>query len=466
MKKIIRNELKLISIQKVFKVYTVLIISLWAVAATISYQQYKNEQIIRSEYQEYHRQMWINQDPKNPHMAAHYGTFAFKPANPLSIFDRGINTYSGSFIYLEAHRQNDFVCSSAQNSSVFLRMGELNLSFLFQIVVPLLLLTFSIGMFNQEKTTGLLHFIEVNLLSKQQLLLCKSLALLFLSSIIYCSLYILTLIFTAILGVNWNSDHLCALFFLLILQLCFSYILILLFLFIAFKAKDLKQSTIISLSVLILLFFILPRFAVNIANNLYALPSNLTFKEEVKKDVEKGVDGHAKGEDRQRLLIDSVLKANHVDSTHKLPMNIEGILLLKGEEHSADVYNKHFYELKKNILKQQQMAELISLLSPYLLIKNLSMSICRTDLESEFSFRQQAEHYRYYFVQELNKNMMMKSKEGEFYTYKIHKSDFLTIRDFQYREFDLIEALINGRQELLLIFTTLFILLFLIKVQL
>lgn len=463
MKDIIHNELKLIASQRTFKGYIFIIFSLWLVATTISYQQYKDDQLTRSKYQEYHRQKWVNQDPKNPHMAAHYGTFAFKPASPLSIFDNGINSYSGSFIYLEAHRQNDFVFSPAQNSSVFLRMGELNLSFLFQIAIPLLILTQCIGMFNLEKTTGLLSFIEVNSFSKQKLLFCKSLTLMLIASIVYLGLYIFTILLTAALGVRWETDNLGSLFILFIFQLLFSYTLILFFLFIALKARDIKHATIISLSTLILLFFILPRLAVNIVNNIYPLPSNLTFKEEVKKDIDNGIDGHGKGDKRGRLLIDSVLKANHVDSTDKLPVNIDGIMLLKGEEHSAQVYSKHFFELKKTILKQQRMAEIFSFFSPYLVIKNISMSICKTDIESEFNFREQAEAYRYYFVQMLNKNMMLKSKQNEFYTYKIHKADFLTIADFRYKEYDLSTTLRNRWQELLSVFAGLVMLFFLFK---
>ena len=140
-------------------------------------------------------------------------------------------------------------------------------------------------------------------------------------------------------------------------------------------------------------------------------------------------------------------------------------MLLKGEEHSAQVYSKHFFELKKTILKQQRMAEIFSFFSPYLVIKNISMSICKTDIESEFNFREQAEAYRYYFVQMLNKNMMLKSKQNEFYTYKIHKADFLTIADFRYKEYDLSTTLRNRWQELLSVFAGLVLLFFLFKAR-
>lgn len=41
------------------------------------------------------RAQWLNQGEKNPHSAAHYGVYAFKPKMPLSLVDRGVDPYVG-----------------------------------------------------------------------------------------------------------------------------------------------------------------------------------------------------------------------------------------------------------------------------------------------------------------------------------------------------------------------------------
>lgn len=94
------------------------------------------------------------------------------------------------------------------------------------------------------------------------------------------------------------------------------------------------------------------------------------------------------------------------------------------------------------------------------------MSICKTDLHSEFNFREQAEAYRYYFVQALNKNMMLKSKENEFKSYKIHKAEFSAISDFHYTDFNLIDTFKNKQQEFLALVALLAGMLFVIKTKL
>jgi ABC-2 type transport system permease protein len=49
------------------------------------------------------RDTWVNQGRRNPHSAAHYGVYAFKPKSQLSMVDTGVDPYVGVAVYLEAH---------------------------------------------------------------------------------------------------------------------------------------------------------------------------------------------------------------------------------------------------------------------------------------------------------------------------------------------------------------------------
>lgn len=52
------------------------------------------------------RQTWENQRQRNPHSAAHFGVYAFRPKKPLSLIDSGPGNFSGSSVWAEAHYQN------------------------------------------------------------------------------------------------------------------------------------------------------------------------------------------------------------------------------------------------------------------------------------------------------------------------------------------------------------------------
>lgn len=84
-------------------------------------------------------EQWTQQGEKNPHSAAHYGVYAFRPALPLSFFDPGVVSFEGVAIWLEAHKRNFATGRPADDMTPLARFGELSLSFVFQALVPLAL---------------------------------------------------------------------------------------------------------------------------------------------------------------------------------------------------------------------------------------------------------------------------------------------------------------------------------------
>ena len=55
--------------------------------------------------QQAERDVWLDKGDMNPHAAAHYGAFVFKPVQPLSAIDPGLDPFVGVFVFLEAHKQ-------------------------------------------------------------------------------------------------------------------------------------------------------------------------------------------------------------------------------------------------------------------------------------------------------------------------------------------------------------------------
>ncbi|MBM3885478.1 MAG: hypothetical protein FJ361_06490, partial [Gemmatimonadetes bacterium] len=82
---------------------------------------------------------WFNQPPKNPHSAAHYGLWAFKPQMPLAFVDRGVDPYTGTASWLEAHRMNEFRFRPAMDATAAQRFGEWTAAGVLQQLIPLLI---------------------------------------------------------------------------------------------------------------------------------------------------------------------------------------------------------------------------------------------------------------------------------------------------------------------------------------
>ena len=84
------------------------------VAAATAVERYRDSSAERAAAQALGEEQWQSQGEKNPHAAAHYGIYAFKPVTPLAFFDTGVANYLGVSVWLEAHRRNRAVAPPAQ----------------------------------------------------------------------------------------------------------------------------------------------------------------------------------------------------------------------------------------------------------------------------------------------------------------------------------------------------------------
>ena len=91
-----------------FRVLAVVVLAISAASVAAGWRHYVDIQRQHAQAQQATRDQWLGQPPKNPHSAAHYGLYAFKPKTRLSMVDTGIDPYVGVAAWLEAHKQNEF----------------------------------------------------------------------------------------------------------------------------------------------------------------------------------------------------------------------------------------------------------------------------------------------------------------------------------------------------------------------
>ncbi len=101
-----------------------------------AYRTQRAQQIAAAE--ETHEQ-FLDQGSKDPHSAAHYGMYAFKPVTLLSMVDPGVLPYTGVAIFMEPHRQNTSLFRPAEDESSSARFGSLSVSKLVLMFVPFLI---------------------------------------------------------------------------------------------------------------------------------------------------------------------------------------------------------------------------------------------------------------------------------------------------------------------------------------
>ncbi|MEO0571131.1 MAG: DUF3526 domain-containing protein [Bacteroidota bacterium] len=394
------------------KISLVIVVLLLGVAIWVSARQYQNinEQYTTAKTAE--RTVWDNQGEKNPHSAAHYGTYAFKPKYPLSLVDQGVDKYAGTSIFLEAHKRNEAQFSAAADQTGLARFGDLTPDFILLFIIPLLIILLGYNSFTKEREMGTLTLLKSQGISTWKWFLGKWSALFFPILLISATLFLLSGVILGNLedfGVfNWNSLGVMFLVYMVYYMVFINIVLL-----ISSLAKKSGISLVISLSVWILACLAAPKAASNMAESKHPYPTRQEFAANVLKDKKEGVDGHNPWSKEAKLLEQQVLKEYGVDSLHQLPFNFSAYRMQKGEEHEAEVYFKHYNYLKEQYSNQSKVYKSLAAISPYLPTRFLSMALAHTDYHTHWDFADAAESYRIATQKFLNGNTAQNTKYGE-----------------------------------------------------
>lgn len=392
-------------------------------------QQKKQLEVLKIEK----RQQWLGQGKKHPHIAAHYGTFVFKPKTGLSFFDFGLDAYTGSSIYLEAHYQHEFMFRQAQDFGAMIRFGELSIALILQILVPLLIIFLCFSAFVTERENGTLRILASQGVSMTTIAWGKILAHFTLVS----GLLVLTLaVLFSMVYINpqfsFSTDSMARIGIITLAYLAYFFVFICLSVIISYRSKYARNALLSLLVVWILFTLIVPKTTANFANDLYKLPSLATYEKSIADDINSKISRNPAQDTLITNFRDSLLKRYRVVEVNKLPLNFEGAYAQVYEEFGNKIHDVHSDSLLHEIKAQNRLSAYMSIINPFLAIRNVSMTMASTDLESYIYFQKNAEDYRRYIVKRMNADYRDHSHTGEFYEYKADGSLWESIKDFNY----------------------------------
>ena len=425
---IIFNEWKILvrnrSIVYVSLIFILSIISL----AWMSNLQSDNQSKAQAAVEKHIRSQWDNLEPMNPHRAAHYGVYVFKPISILNSLDDGVSSITGNVLKLEGHVQNEIVHSEASQSITISKFGKLKPSIILQYVVPLFLIFLSFGSITNDKETGRMKLIVMQGVSPEKLVLSKSISiwlyglmLIMFSVLLQSSLGSLALDTGLRLGLIFISY---GLYYLIVV--CLST-----FISASFKSNTSAISLLLATWIAWTIF--LPKIWGNTVEKVHPLPSRQNFIAQMKEDRSKGIDGHNPRDERRSKLEKEYLVKYKVDSLSQLPINFDGIVMQADEEYGNQVWDKHFGNNYLIYQKQKKLYQLSGLLNPFSSLQNLSMGFCGSDMIHHLDFLKKAEHYRRYLIKTLNdKHAHGGSKTGE-WRWTVDNTFFRSVKTFDYQ---------------------------------
>lgn len=336
---------------------------------------------------------WLEQGEKNPHSAAHYGFYAYKPVSPLTVLDKGLDDHLGLTTWLEAHYQNETEARSVTDKLGLSRFGDLTIGLLLVFFTPLLIVLLGYNLVSSEKENGTLRMVFSTRVTSARLLWGKSLALLAAVAVWLVLALGMVVMALGVLGVTLSPVLLPVCIVFLAMLVMYAVISVGM---VALSAQSAGSAAALvsGMAIWMLAAILVPRLNGSVAERIFPAPSAFAFQQMVDHDKETGVDGHSPASERNNAFREEVLKKYGVDSISHLPVNFSGLSLQAGEEDANKVYDKNYSALYATLQQQDKLMAALSLLSPLTATRNLVFGFAGTDLHRHEAFVQQAETKR------------------------------------------------------------------------
>lgn len=445
---IIKNEWSSLMRNRIFLGVTIGFLVVLLLAVFLGIQQTNEQQARYQEAQEQLRQQWESIEAMNPHSAAHYGTYVFKPSNLLNGLDEGVNSVTGNVLRVEGHVQNEIVHSEASQMQFASKFGKLKGALLLQYILPLLLLFLAFHSVSSEKQSGRLKLLVLQGARPTTLVLAKTLSI----WLYGMALLSVTVLVYALLNMESLTAEIIkrTLFFYLSYAL---YYFIITGLTVLFSAR--WQNTTVALTTMlgiwILWTIFLPNIMLSSVEQWYELPSRNEFQTAMKEDRSKGIDGHNPADERGKELEQQTLEQYGVDSISQLPINFDGLRMQADEEYGNQVWDKHFGNLRTVLAQQKKTYQLGGIITPFISLQNASMGFSSSDNLHHQEFLVQVESYRREFIKILNDKHAFGGSETGDWGWAADNDFFKSVPDYKYQSVQLSSVLGTYSTDLLLL---------------
>ena len=355
------------------------------------------------------RSVWMNQGDRNPHSAAHFSRYAFRPASPLALLDPGTSDFAGLAIWMEAHFQDPAVFRRAEDGGELSRYVQLTPAFLVLTIAPLLVFLMLADSIAGEREDRTLRQLLASGVDTRQFFLGK------LSAGLRLTLGAFTAVFlpVAIVSILATPAHFSAdtLLRVALLYLLFASYLV------AFVAMAIgvsavfcsRQSAFIALAgVWTLMLIVVPRLGPDAATAFFPQPDS----RDAAVQLRAASDTYYKDMDRRERIEKEVLERYNVSTIEELPIDYGGYVLQVSEDLSEPLFDQFYAGLDDRYGAQESVLRSLSLFTPSIAAASLSRGIAGTDRIHQREFAQAAEAHRREMVQLLNEDYMFNAGDA------------------------------------------------------
>ncbi|MEO1046083.1 MAG: DUF3526 domain-containing protein [Pseudomonadota bacterium] len=425
---IARNDWRMNLRSGVFIGLVIAIIALLIGAAALSSQRLASFERERSAAEAVDREVWDSQGARNPHSAAHFSRYAFKPLSPLMAFDPGVTDYAGLAVWMEAHYQNPAVFRRAEDLGDAGRFADLSPAWILQYIAPLFLFLILFPVIAGEREQGTLQQMTAAGISATTLLWGKLTGALAI---------IAALLVIALLLGFWSAGSGGAEILpdstLRTLGLAAAYTVYLvaagaIAIGISARCREKRTALIALVGVWAVCFILVPRLAASAAISFYPAPDAT----HVTHELSEASSAFYEDDDYRAELEATMLEKYDVQTVEELPINYGGYSLQASEEHAEPLFEAVYARLDGIYRQQEALITAASIFSPVLAMESLSAGLAGTDRVHHRDFALAAEEHRRTIIQQLNDDLTYNAGDAG-YEYTNDKALWQSIADFEHR---------------------------------
>ncbi|MEM8599102.1 MAG: ABC transporter permease subunit [Bacteroidota bacterium] len=353
------------------------------------------------------RTVWTGQGEKNPHSAAHFGTYAFKPVTPLLAVDRGLTAYTGVALFMEGHAIQDARYRPAEDATAAARLGELTAAAVLQWLVPLLIVLLTFGAFAGEREGGTLRPLLSLGVSRRALAAGKALGAAAPLALVLVPAAVLGALAMAVAAppeaAAWSAPRVAL---LALVYLAYFAVFVGVSLLVSALARSPRAALLVLLGFWFVNGFIAPRLAADVAERVHPGLTEEAFAAGVAEV------GELSWPDLLDRITERLLAEEGVSTVDSLSVNIMAVRLHEGEEIETAGYRALFERLADGFEGQGRVAQVGAVVAPLLAAAPLSTALTGTDYRHHRHFADAAETYRYDYVQTLNQDLIDNARPG------------------------------------------------------
>ena len=379
--------------------------------AAIAGGVHNQSQIARqhADAQQAERDVWLDKGDMNPHAAAHYGAFVFKPVQPLSAIDPGLDPFVGVFVFLEAHKQQLARHRPIEDATPTRRLGQLTPASAALVLLPLLVVALTFSSFAGERDQGTLRPLLAMGISRRSLVAGKAMgAMLPLAAVIVPA----TIIGAAILYLNAPADPNAPIAAraagIGLVYLIHTLIWVGLGLTISARSRSQGAALVVLLAIWFANAFIMPPLAMAAAKWIDPSPSAIEFAASIQDEKDAWPTWDERVERVMQRFLDGEFESTMA------PSNVEVVALLESEADETALYDRRFAELFERYQRQAKSFERVGAVAPTLAARSLSMALAGTDEAHDREFAAAATRYRTAMLTTLNSEL---AGSGRFNTF-------------------------------------------------